>query len=90
MKKDYLSRRKIGSIIFLDEESKDLKSWRECQQFRRYLFEYFEELTSGQCGWGISFINWLEVIKGWKHHGLNYYKPGKILDKYVKVANAAE
>lgn len=33
--------------------------------FRSEMFRYFEQLTSGQTGWGISFNNWLEM-HGWK------------------------
>lgn len=74
MKRDYLSRRKIGSILIIDEKLTDFKSWKEREQFRKYLFEYFEELTSGQCGWGVSFNDWVGAIKGWHHLGWNKYK----------------
>ena len=42
--------------------------------FQRYLFNYFEELTSGQTGWGIDFISWLKISKGWKHLGLRKFE----------------
>lgn len=34
--------------------------------FQKLLFQYFEELNSGQTGWGVSFTTWLKYIKGWK------------------------
>ena len=33
--------------------------------FQKELFSYFEQLASGQCGWGICFNDWLEM-NGWK------------------------
>jgi len=38
-------------------------------EFNKLLFEYFESLASGQTGWGIDFIEWLEYKYDWKHHG---------------------
>lgn len=35
--------------------------------FHRYLFEYFENLSSGQSGWGMNFHDWLAMVKGWEH-----------------------
>ena len=74
MKTDYLSRRKIGSYVDIQDDLESFTSWKERQQFRRYLFEYFEELTSGQTGWGVSFNEWVCVVKGWKHIGGTEYK----------------
>ena len=34
--------------------------------FQRYLFEYFHCLAEGYTGWGIDFIEWLEMSKGWQ------------------------
>lgn len=42
--------------------------------FNRYLFQYFEEISSGQTGWGVDFNAWLEMRKGWKHHGSKKYE----------------
>ena len=37
--------------------------------FKHYQWEYFERLSNGSTGWGVSFIAYLELIKGWKHLG---------------------
>ena len=42
--------------------------------FNRYLFEYFEQLSSGQTGWGVDFNTWLEMVKGWKPLGFRTYE----------------
>ncbi len=47
--------------------------------FQKYLFAYFEELNSGQTGWGMDFLGWLSVTKGWVYKGI-----GKGLQRFVK------
>jgi hypothetical protein len=39
-----------------------------------YLFEYFKQLSRGQTGYGVSFIAWLELVKGWQHLGYKVFK----------------
>jgi hypothetical protein len=74
MKQDYLSRRKIGSNVDLQDDLEGICSWRERVQFKKYFFEYFEELSSGQTGWGVSFNQWVSAVKGWKHLGGTEYE----------------
>ena len=50
---------------------------------RRFLFEYFADLSDQSCGWGISYIQWLEISKDIVHQGFTKYKCGP---KAVKIA----
>ena len=62
----------LGTIVQIGSDTPDERIARS--EFHRYLFQYFEQLTSGQTGWGVSFNAWLEMIKGWKHHGRKKYE----------------
>jgi len=44
-----------------------------------WLFEYFQELAFGQCGWGIEYNGWLEIVKGWKFIGCDRYQKVKAI-----------
>ena len=64
---NYLKKYRIrtGTIVDISDDEKSINHAVKIQ-FKKWLFEYFEELNSGQCGWGINYIEWLEVTKGWK------------------------
>ena len=54
----------IGTVIALSDDSSKGRSAKRI--FNQWLFEYFEQLSTQQTGWGISFIEWLKITKGWK------------------------
>lgn len=62
----------IGEIINVSADS--VEGLYLSRQFNKFLFEYFEGVQSGMIGWGISFIEWIEMFKGWGHHGMNMFK----------------
>jgi len=58
-----------------DKDYRDLYKDKGLQIiFAAFLEEYCRELRDHSCGWGISFHDWLEGIKGWKHVGCNRYQ----------------
>ena len=71
----------LGTIIDLYGDSGTERLAKA--NFKRYMFEYFQELNSGQCGWGIDFITWLEISKGWKKEEDN-------LSSYKRVMSCEE
>jgi hypothetical protein len=62
----------LGTIVQIGIETPDERLARS--EFHRYLFQYFEQLTSGQTGWGVDFNAWLEMTRGWKHRGRRKYE----------------
>jgi hypothetical protein len=62
----------LGTIVQIGRDTPDERIARA--EFHRYLFQYFEQLTSGQTGWGVDFNAWLEMTQGWKHHGRKKYE----------------
>mgnify|MGYP006352244651 CR=1 FL=1 len=62
----------LGTIVQIGRDTPDERIARA--EFHRYLFQYFEQLTSGQTGWGVDFNAWLEMTRGWKHHGCKKYE----------------
>lgn len=62
----------LGTIVQIGLGTPDERIARS--EFQRYLFQYFEQLTSGQTGWGVDFNSWLEMTRGWKHHGRKKYE----------------
>jgi hypothetical protein len=62
----------LGTIVQVGRDTQDERLARS--EFHRYLFQYFEHLTSGQTGWGVDFNAWLEMSRGWKHHGRRKYE----------------
>jgi hypothetical protein len=62
----------LGTIIQIGRDTPDERIARS--ELHRYLFQYFEQLTSGQTGWGVDFNAWLEMTRGWKHHGRRKYE----------------
>lgn len=62
----------LGTIIHIGRETPDERLAQA--EFHRYLFQYFENLSSGQTGWGVDFHAWLEMSRGWKHHGRKKYE----------------
>lgn len=62
----------IGTRIALS--SKDTARIRLANHFfHGEMFRYFENLASGQTGWGISYNDWLEM-HGWKLIGYRTYE----------------
>jgi hypothetical protein len=55
----------IGSVIKIDKNGSFFEK-TAAHEFNKYLFEYFEELSTGYTGWGVAFTMWLELRKGWK------------------------
>jgi len=62
----------LGTIVQIGRDTPDERI--AGSEFHRYLFQYFEQLTSGQTGWGVDFNGWLEMTRGWKHHGRQKYE----------------
>jgi hypothetical protein len=62
----------VGTIVQVGSKTPDERIARA--EFNRYLFEYFEQLSSWQTGWGVDFNAWLKLVKGWKHLGLRKYE----------------
>lgn len=62
----------LGTTVQIGCDTPDERIARS--EFHRYLFQYFEQLTSGQTGWGVDFNAWLEMARGWKHHGRKKYE----------------
>jgi hypothetical protein len=62
----------LGTIVQIGLGTPDERLARS--EFHRYLFQYFEQLNSGQTGWGVDFNAWLEMTRGWKHHGRRKYE----------------
>ncbi len=44
----------------------------------KWLFEYFESLSSGMIGYGVPYTQWLAFYKGWQLSGKTY-------NEYIKV-----
>lgn len=59
----------IGTLIDLHIEKDTPRGRLAIAFFQKEMFKYFGEVASEQCGWGISFREWLEIY-GWK--GINY------------------
>ena len=38
-----------------------------------WMYEYFQGLKSGWIGYGISYKDWLESVKGWKMISMNHF-----------------
>lgn len=55
----------IGSVIKINKNGSFFEK-TAAHEFNKYLFEYFEELSTGYTGWGVAFTFWLELKKGWK------------------------
>ncbi len=72
---NYLRKYRIGTgtTVDIDDDEKPINHAAKLQ-FNKWLFEYFEELNSGQCGWGINYLKWLEITKGWKHLGYRKFE----------------
>ncbi len=62
----------IGTIITL-HPAETARTRLARAFFSKQLFLYFEQLVSGQTGWGISFTGWLETY-GWKIKGLHTFE----------------
>jgi len=62
----------LGTIVHIGRNTPDERIAHS--EFHSYLFQYFEQLTSGQTGWGVDFNAWLEMTRGWKHHGRKKYE----------------
>ena len=62
----------LGTVVQIGRDT--LAEREAAAEFQRYLFQYFENLTSGQTGWGVTFNEWLEMTQGWKHHGRKKYE----------------
>lgn len=62
----------IGTIIDLNADNGESRIAKAA--FEKWLFEYFHNLSTGQTGWGISFRDWLRMIKGWEHIELRKFK----------------
>jgi hypothetical protein len=39
-----------------------------------WMYEYFQGLKSGSIGYGVSYKDWLESIKGWKMIAMNNFE----------------
>ena len=77
----------LGTIVQIGRDTPDERIARS--EFHCYLFQYFEQLTSGQTGWGVDFNAWLEMTRGWKHHGRKKYERimsiGEMIDSEPNV-----
>lgn len=47
-----------------------------------WMYEYFQGLKSGWIGYGISYRDWLESVKGWKMTSMNHF------EKYISITEA--
>lgn len=56
-------------------------------QFDKWMFEYFRELNDGSTGWGISFMSWLEIAKGWRHLGRREFE--RVEEIAIRMDDAA-
>ena len=65
----------IGTIIQIGENTPEERS--NARFFNKYLFQYFEEISSGTIGWNLSFDSWLDMFKGWKALEWNKYEKVK-------------
>ena len=62
----------IGVIIQIGENTPSERL--NASFFNKYLFQYFEELSCGQTGWGLNFLSWLEITHGWRQLGWHRYE----------------
>jgi hypothetical protein len=62
-----------GTKIDINDDEKSINHAAKLQ-FKKWLFEYFEELNSNQYSWHIEYIYWLELVKGWKHLGFGKFE----------------
>lgn len=62
----------VGTVVQVNETTKVGRVAKG--EFNKLLFEYFESLSSGQTGWGVDFIDWLECKHDWKHHGRRIFE----------------
>ena len=76
---DFLEQNEpLGAEVNLD---KDTPRGRVAKDyFNKLLFEYFEQLSSGQSGWGTTFMGFL-YYRGWSHLGLK---------KFVRIRSVEE
>jgi len=58
-----------GEVVDISKSETDARARLVRSQFGVWMFQYFQELNSHQCGWGINFNEWLEFSKGWKFIG---------------------
>lgn len=65
----------IGQIIQIGENTSEERL--NARLFNKYLFQYFEEISSGTIGWNLSFDSWLDMFKGWKALEWNKYEKVK-------------
>lgn len=65
-KEDYdIEKLPVGSKIKLGEDTPEQRVAKSA--FHRYMLEYFREVKSGKTGWGVTFMDWLRMAKGWLH-----------------------
>jgi hypothetical protein len=62
----------IGTVVKLHPED-TVRVRLAVLFFRKEMFSYFEQVSSGQCGWGVSFNAWLS-LQGWELVGRATYK----------------
>ncbi len=74
----YKTTFKMGEIVDLKTHKVNKKAELLKRQMTDvWLFEYFQELHSGQCGWGVEFNVWVS-LKGWKFLGCDRYEKVRV------------
>lgn len=71
----------IGSVVKL-HPCTDVRTRLARTFFNRQMFVYFEQVTHGQTGWGVSYNAWLD-IHGWKLIGRLTYERVPSLEEQI-------
>jgi hypothetical protein len=54
----------VGAVVTVERETP--RGRLASLYFNKLLFQYFQELANGSTGWGVDFIAWLHISKGWQ------------------------
>jgi hypothetical protein len=80
---------KIGETIDLNDKNERQKRWNNHIVFHPLMFRFFESVSSGCSGHGISFKVWLS-FHGWEHIKLGIYKKTKTVVQALREHNKSE
>jgi len=61
-----------GKVISINKYTPEGRCFKN--DFHKLMFEYFESVTYGATGWGLSFLEWLSINHGWEHLGCHFFK----------------
>jgi hypothetical protein len=80
---------KIGETINLNDPNERQKKWNNHIVFHPLMFRFFESVSSGCSGHGISFKDWLSFY-GWEHIKLGTYRKTKTVEQVLREHEKSE